>query len=53
MKVWMAYQEIWDEEARRMGYPDYATYRAELAPGQENAIREGIGAQISLAEPGD
>ena len=51
-EVWLAYREMWEVEARRMGYPDYAAYQAELAPGQENVIRERIGAQISLAEPG-
>ena len=50
-EVWMAYFEIWDNEARRMGFPSYDFYRNELAPGEENAIRETIKAQISLAEP--
>jgi len=52
-EVWMAYFELWDAEARQMGYENYQAYRATLEPGQENAIREKIPAQISLAEPDD
>jgi biopolymer transport protein ExbD len=50
-EVWMAYFEIWDNEARKRGYPSYEYYRNELQPGDENEIRELIKAQISLAEP--
>lgn len=51
-EVWMAYFEMWDSEARRMGYPDYETYSAAIADqGAENQIREKIKAAISIAEP--
>jgi biopolymer transport protein ExbD len=50
-EVWMAYFELWDAEARRMGFENYQEYRSQLLPGDENAIRDKIPAQISLAEP--
>lgn len=51
-EVWMAYFEMWDAEARRLGYPNYATYREYVDEnGQENEIRERVKAQISIAEP--
>ncbi|MFB3133564.1 MAG: ExbD/TolR family protein [Rhodothermales bacterium] len=49
-EVWMAYFEIWDAEARSMGYADYHAYRKALEDG-ENEIRHKWPAQISLAEP--
>ena len=49
-EVWMAYFEIWDAEARSLGYADYHTYRKALEDG-ENEIRHKWPAQISLAEP--
>ncbi|MFQ5569975.1 MAG: ExbD/TolR family protein [Rhodothermales bacterium] len=50
-EVWMAYFELWDAEARSIGFPNYQAYRATLDPGEENQVREVIPAQISLAEP--
>jgi biopolymer transport protein ExbD len=52
-EIWMAYFEMWDAEARAMGYPSYAAYRDYLDENniEENAIREKIGAQLSIAEP--
>ena len=50
-EVWMAYFEIWDNEARRLGFPNYLTYRSSLGPDDINEIRELYPAQISLAEP--
>ena len=51
-EVWMAYFELWDSEARMLGYADYATYTAAVnEQGGENAIREKIKAAISIAEP--
>ncbi len=50
-EVWMAYFEIWDEEARALGYANYEAYRQALEEGQANGIREGIKPQISIAEP--
>ena len=50
-EVWMAYFEIWDNDARALGYPNYQDYRSDLADGVENEIREKWPAQISLAEP--
>lgn len=52
-EVWMAYFEVWDIEARALGYPDYESYLATLSDDgeDENAIREKYKAQISIAEP--
>lgn len=51
-EVWMAYFEMWDAEARKLGYPDYATYAATVSSEDgENQIREKIKAAISIAEP--
>lgn len=52
-EIWMAYFEMWDAEARAMGYPSYAAYQdyREENNIEENAIREKIGAQLSIAEP--
>ena len=50
-EVWMAYFEIWDTEARGMGFLNYQDYRASLEDGADNEIREKWPAQISLAEP--
>lgn len=49
-EVWMAYRELWDNEARSMGFASYAAYTDQLA-GAENEIREKYKAQISIAEP--
>lgn len=50
-EVWMGYHEIWDAEARRMGYPNYRAYRDQLGSGEENEIRNRFKAGISIAEP--
>lgn len=51
-EIWMAYFEMWDAEARAMGYPSYDAYRDYIGENDEdNAIREKIKAQISIAEP--
>lgn len=50
-EVWMAYFEIWDSEARQLGYPNYKDYVASIGEGDENAVREKIPAGISIAEP--
>jgi biopolymer transport protein ExbD len=50
-EVWMAYFELWDSEARGLGFPNYNEYRNSLGPDDENVIREKIKAQISIAEP--
>ena len=49
-ETWMAYFEIWDSEARSLGYADYKTYTANLTEG-ENLVREKFPAAISIAEP--
>ena len=49
-EVWMAYRELWDNEARSMGHASYKAYTDGLA-GAENEIREKYKAQISIAEP--
>jgi biopolymer transport protein ExbD len=50
-EIWMAYFELWDQEARQMGYRNYDHYRSLLEPDDTNLIREKIKAQISIAEP--
>ncbi|MGA0256053.1 MAG: ExbD/TolR family protein [Rhodothermales bacterium] len=51
-EVWMAYFEMWDAEARALGFPDYATYVDSIEEADaENAIRDKIKAAISIAEP--
>lgn len=49
-EIWMAYREIWDAEARQLGYPSYDVYRSQIGD-DENVIREKIKANLSLAEP--
>ncbi len=52
-EVWMGYFEMWDSEARSLGYENYQQYVDVVVEGQDsdNAIREKIKAQISIAEP--
>jgi biopolymer transport protein ExbD len=50
-EVWMAYFDMWDAEARSMGYKDYDDYTSRLGPGEENVIREKLTPAISIAEP--
>lgn len=50
-EVKMAYVEMWDAEARQMGFPDYNAYRASLGLDDENVIREKLKFNLSLAEP--
>ncbi len=51
-EVWMAYFEMWDSEARALGYPDYKAYVGAITEsGAENVIRDKIKAAISIAEP--
>ncbi|MFT5144757.1 MAG: biopolymer transport protein ExbD [Rhodothermales bacterium] len=53
-QVWMAYFEMWDGEARQLGYTDYVAYQAALElNGGENMIRDKIKPAISIAEPDD
>ncbi|GMQ81485.1 MAG: biopolymer transporter ExbD [Rhodothermia bacterium] len=51
-EVWMAYFEMWDAEARKLGYSNYKEYSIDVDNrNQDNAIREKIKAAISIAEP--
>lgn len=51
-EVWMAYFEMWDGEARKLGFSNYSAYVTSLdATGGDNEIRKRIKAAISLAEP--
>ena len=52
-ETWMAYREIWDNEARILGQRDYAAYVANVVEAQDapNEIREKYPAAISIAEP--
>ena len=50
-EVWMAYFELWNNEARQRGFANYDAYKASLGEDEENEIRELYKAQISIAEP--
>lgn len=62
-EVWMAYREIWNSMARSnqtpqgediglsQTYSSYQEYYNTLDPGDDNKIRDALGAQISIAEP--
>jgi biopolymer transport protein ExbD len=50
-EIWMGYRELWDYEARQIGYPDYQAYALQLADGEEDRIKDKYKAKISLAEP--
>ena len=50
-EVWMGYREIWDGEARKLGYTDYKSYSNALPEGAEDIIKAKVKAKISLAEP--
>lgn len=52
-EVWMAYFDMWDSEARSLGYRDYDEYTAALGQGEENTIRDRLTPAISIAEPDD
>ena len=50
-EVWMGYFDIWDAEARSLGYPNYKEYLDALGEDGKNEIREKYPAAISIAEP--
>jgi biopolymer transport protein ExbD len=51
-EIKMAYTEIRNEFARdQFGAPDYATYRANLGPGDFDQVRDRYKQRISIAEP--
>lgn len=51
-EVWMAYWDMWDSEARSLGYSNYSEYVNMIEKNDlDNAIREKIKAAISIAEP--
>ncbi len=50
-EVWMAYFEIWNTEARGLGFANYQDYRSSLEEDAVNEIRKKWPAQISIAEP--
>lgn len=52
-EIWMAYFELWDDAARRLGFMDYAQYLGQLGDNEPNVIRGAIKAQISITEPED
>lgn len=49
----MGYREIWDSEARRLGFTDYETYRVRIdnQEGAVDQVKEKYKEKISLAEP--
>jgi biopolymer transport protein ExbD len=50
-EIWMGYRQIWDGEARRIGYSDYEAYQNTLGEDDPDLVKERIKAKISLAEP--
>jgi biopolymer transport protein ExbD len=51
-EMWMAYFELWDAEARRLGYPNYATYKKRITEFDAvDEVKETYKAKISIAEP--
>ena len=50
-EIWMGYREIWDGEARKIGFSNYEAYSQTLGENDEDVIKERIKAKISLAEP--
>jgi biopolymer transport protein ExbD len=52
-EIWMAYFELWDAEARQLGFQNYDGYRKYVEENdiEVNAVREKIPAQLSIAEP--
>ena len=51
-ELWMAYFELWDVEARQMGYPNYATYKKRVEDRDlEDEVKAKYKAKISIAEP--
>ena len=50
-EIWMGYREIWDGEARKLGFTDYESYSATLGDNDPDVIKDRIKAKISLAEP--
>jgi len=47
----MAYREVRDQEARRLGFSSYENYLTRKDPAQDDVIREKYKIKISLAEP--
>jgi hypothetical protein len=50
-EIWMGYRNIWDTEARRIGYSDYDAYQETLGEDDTDVVKDKIKAKISLAEP--
>lgn len=50
-EVWMGYREIWDGEARKLGFTDYSTYQESLGENGVDIVKDRVKAKISLAEP--
>ncbi len=51
-EMWMAYFELWDVEARRMGFQNYAAYKKRVSDRDlVDEVKEKYKAKISIAEP--
>ena len=50
-EIKMGFNELRAEEARRLGYRDYADYQARLPEGEADVISETYPYRISIAEP--
>ncbi len=49
-ELWLGYNEVWDNEARRRGFASYDAYKDALGD-RPNEIRDLVPAQLSIAEP--
>jgi biopolymer transport protein ExbD len=50
-EVKVAYNGLHNEAARNMGFDNYQAYKESLEAGEEDAVRERIPLNISIAEP--
>ena len=48
--VHLGYRQIWDAEARRLGYADYAAYTAARAEDQKDEVRARFPMNLALPE---
>jgi len=44
------YLEVRDAEARKLGYPNYATYKSNVEP-ENDVVKKKFPMKISIAEP--
>ena len=50
-EIWMGYRQLWDTEARRLGFENYEAYQLRLGEDAQDVVKDKFKAKISLAEP--